>query len=237
MAASIPIAFAAGFFSLVHPCVLPLVPGYLSTVAAVDVHRLGDRSVTWRVVVSSVPFILGFTFVFVALGTAASAIWEALQLSQSLLEAVAGVILVVIGFVFMGLLPWPERVVAPSLLGEARKRGSSALLGGAFAVCAAPCMGPVLAAILVLTSEGDTVLEGSLLLAAYSGGLGAAFLLVGVAFGRAMGAFRWLRNRFVYIKAGSGATLVVLGLLLFFGYFWILRSVANRVLQPLGLGV
>jgi cytochrome c-type biogenesis protein len=235
VAASLPIAFAAGFLSLIHPCVLPLVPGYLSTVASVDVRRLGDRSLTSRVVLSSMPFIFGFTVVFVLLGTAASALWEALRLSQSLLESVAGLILVVLGFVFMGLLPWPERVVAPSLIAGARRRGSNALLGGAFAVCAAPCIGPVLASVLVLASDSETMVEGSALLAAYSAGLAAAFLLAGVAFGRAMGAFRWLRNRFVYIKVASGAMLVTFGLLLFFGYFWILRSIANRALQPLGL--
>src|SRR5437868_5699432 len=95
---------------------------------------------------------------------------------------------------FMGLLPVPERVMAPGLLAGARKRGSGALLGGAFAVCAAPCIGTVLAAVLVLASNTGTLLKGAVLLAAYALGLAAAFLLAGVAFARAMGAFRWLRS-------------------------------------------
>jgi cytochrome c-type biogenesis protein len=95
----------------------------------------------------------------------------------------------------------------------------------------------VLASILVLASGAGTVAQGSLLLAVYSAGLAAAFLLAGLAFARAMGAFRWLRDRFVYIRAAGGAVLVLFGLLLFFGRFGALRAVFNEVLRPLGLGV
>ncbi len=233
----IPVAFVAGFFSVIHPCVLPLVPGYLSTVSAVDVGRFGERGASRRVVAGSVPFILGFTLVFVLLGTAAAAVSELLPVDQSTLEAVAGFILVVVGFAFMGLLPWTERLALPGLLVRARGAGSSALLGGAFAVSAAPCIGPVLASILVLASGGSTVAQGSILLAVYSAGLGAAFLLAGVAFARAMGTFRWLRDRFLYIRAAGGALLIVFGLLLFFGRFGAVRAVVNRLMEPLGLGV
>jgi len=233
----IPIAFVAGLFSVLAPCVLPLVPGYLSAVSAVEPHRLGERGVASRVVRASVPFILGFTVVFVALGTAAAALSEALQLDQLLLEAIAGFVLVVLGLVFIGLIPWPERLFAPSMLAGARRRGSGALLGAAFAVCAAPCIGPVLASILVLAADTDTVAQGAVLLAAYSAGLALAFLLAGVAFARAMGTFRWLRDRYVYIRVASGATLLALGLLLFFGRSWWLSSLARRMLDPIGIGV
>ena len=101
-----------------------------------------------------------------------------------------------IGLAFIGLLPVPERILAPGLLGGARRSGSGFLLGGAFAVCAAPCIGTVLAAVLVLASNTGTVVKGAVLLAAYALGLAAAFLLAGVAFARAMGAFRWLRDRY-----------------------------------------
>jgi len=145
-------------------------------------------------------------------------------------------VLVVLGLAFMGLLPWPERVVAPGLLTGARRRGSSVLLGGAFAVCAAPCIGTVLASILVLAGNSRTVWRGSLLLTAYSIGLGLAFLLAGVAFSRAMGAFRWLRDHYTVIRVASGATLVALGLLLFFHRDWWLRVLLNRLLEAIGLG-
>jgi cytochrome c-type biogenesis protein len=232
----LPIAFLAGFISVIHPCVLPLVPGYLSTVSAVDVGRLGQRGSARRVLVGSVPFILGFTVVFVVLGTATATVFAVLPLDETTLEAIAGFVLVVVGFAFMGLLPWTESVAAPSVLLRARAAGSTAVLGGAFAVCAAPCIGPVLASILVLAG-GSGVADGSILLAVYSAGLAFAFLLAGVAFARAMGAFRWLRDRFAYVRGAGGAVLVAFGLLLFFGRFGQLRAVFNQVLRPLGLGV
>ena len=129
----------------------------------------------------------------------------------------------------------PERVFAPELLTGARQRGSAALLGGAFAVCAAPCIGTVLAAVLVLASDTGTVLKGAVLLAAYALGLGAAFLAAGIAFARAMGAFRWLRDRYHLIQVVSGVILVVLGLLLFFHRDWWLHVALNRALDDVGL--
>src|SRR5262249_58235793 len=128
----------------------------------------------------------------------------------------AGCVRVVLGLACVGLLPMPERLLAPGLLSGARRRGSGALLGGAFAVCAAPCIGTVLAAVLVLASNTGTVLKGAALLAAYALGLGAAFLTAGLAFGRAMSAIRWISNRYTLIQVASGITLVDIGVLLFF---------------------
>ena len=142
---------------------------------------------------------------------------------------------VAVGFAFMGLLPWPERLVAPGLLSGARRSRSNVLLGGAFGVCAAPCIGPVLASTLALASNTSTVAQGSVLLLAYSAGLALPFLVTGVAFSQAMGAFRWLRDRYRAIQIGSGATLVALGLLLFFDRFWWLRVGLNRALRAVGL--
>jgi cytochrome c-type biogenesis protein len=145
-------------------------------------------------------------------------------------------VLVVLGLAFMGLIPWPERIVAPGLLSRARRRGSNALLGAAFAVCAAPCVGTVLASILVLAGDSATVARGALLLVAYSAGIGVAFVAAGIAFARAMGALRWLRDHYIWLRMASGATLVVLGLLLFFDRDWWLRVLLNRALESVGLG-
>ena len=234
LAAKIPIAFAAGLVSVVTPCVLPLVPGYLSAISAVESNRLGEKGVSARIVRSSIPFIIGFTVVFVALGAGAAAIGRVVD-SQTRNE-IAGFVLVVLGLVFVGLLHLPERALAPGLLQKARSRGSNALLGAAFAVCAAPCIGTVLASILVLASDARSIVHGVLLLIAYSAGLGVAFILAGVAFARAMGAFRWVRNRYVYIRGVAGVTLVVLGLLLFFHRDWWLHVLLNRALEAIGLG-
>jgi cytochrome c-type biogenesis protein len=234
MLEKLPVAFLAGVVSVVTPCVLPLVPGYLSAVSAVEVERLGERGVGRRIVLASMPFILGFTLVFVLLGAGAAAVGSAVDKQTQL--KIAGFVLVVLGLAFLGLLPWPERAVAPGLLHRARSRGSSALLGGAFAVCAAPCIGTVLASILVLASGSGTVARGVVLLIAYSLGLGAAFVLAGVAFAHAMRAFRFVRDHYAVVRAVSGGVLVALGLLLFFNRDWWLQVALDQVLTRIGLG-
>ena len=234
MAEKLPVAFLAGLISVVTPCVLPLVPGYLAAVSSVDVASLGTRGSGRRVLLASIPFIAGFTAVFVVLGAAAAAI--ASVVPKTTQTQIAGFVLVVIGLAFVGLLPWPSRTVAPGLLHGARRTGSSALLGGAFAVCAAPCIGTVLASILVLASSTGTIARGVVLLIAYSLGLGAAFVLAGVAFANAMRAFRWVRDHYGAVQLVSGSTLVVLGLLLFFHQDAWLRDGLNQVLSQVGLG-
>jgi len=234
MAERVAAAFAAGLVSIAFPCVLPLVPGYLSAITAVEVDRLGERGVARRVVAASVPFALGFTVVFVVLGAGAAALggW----VDQETRTKIAGFVLVVLGLAFMGLLPWPERMLAPGAVTRARASGSRALLGAAFAVCAAPCVGVLLGAILALAADSRTVVRGCILLAAYSFGITVAFVLIGIAFTRAMAAFRWVRDHYDWIRYLSGGTLVVLGLLLFFNRDWWLRVLLNRALDALGLG-
>ena len=229
MGTKLPVAFLAGFVSVVTPCVLPLVPGYLSALSSVQPGQLAEK----RVVRASLPFILGFTVVFVVLGAGAAAIGGVITASAQ--AEVAGFVLVVLGLAFIGALPMPERVVAPGLLQGARRRGSGLLLGAAFAVCAAPCIGTVLAAVLVLASDTGTVVKGAVLLAAYALGLGAAFIVAGIAFTHAMTAFRWVRDRFRIIEIASGVILVALGLLLFFHRDWWLHVALNRALEAVGL--
>lgn len=233
MAGKLPLAFLAGLISVVTPCVLPLVPGYLSAVSAVEVERLGERGVAGRVVRSSIPFILGFTLVFVVLGAGAAAIGSAVDKATQL--KLAGFVLVVIGLAFIGLLPSPKATLAPGLVQGARRRGSNALLGGAFAVCAAPCIGTVLASILVLASSSNGVLRGVVLLAVYSLGLGVAFLASGIAFAHAMRVFRFVRDHYRAVQVASAATLVVLGLLLFFDRSWWLQVALDQLMTKLGL--
>ena len=233
MSAQIALAFAAGLLSFATPCVLPLVPGYLSAISGGEANG-GAR----RVVTASVPFVAGFTLVFVALGAAAGAAGGLLAANREILLAVSGLVVVVLGFAFMGLLPVPlfERLAAPELLEGARRRNSSALLGAAFGVCAAPCIGPVLASILALASETRTVAQGSLLLLVSSAGLAVPFVLVGVGFTRALGVFRLLRDLYRVVRVVSGLLLVAVGLLLFFDRFWWLNVGVSRVFDFVGLG-
>ena len=234
-ATQIPVAFLAGFVSFLAPCVLPLVPGYLSAISAVEADRLGAPGSATRVARASVPFVLGFTAVFVGLGAGAAAIGGSILHDQFLLEKIAGFVLIVFGLAFMGLLPWPERLLGAGLVQGARSRGSRFLLGGAFAICAAPCVGPVLGSILLLAGSTQTVVQGSVLLLAYSLGLAVPFVLAGALFTRAMGFFRWLRDHYTAIQVASGIVLVALGALLFAERFYVLRIYLHRTLVKVGL--
>jgi len=224
----VSLAFVAGIVSFLAPCVLPLVPGYLSAISAVSADQLGEPGQATRVVRASLPFLLGLTLVFVLIGVGASLIGGR---DQFLLKEIAGFVLVVFGLAFMGLLPWPERLLGGNLLTGAQASGSRFLLGGAFAVCAAPCIGPVLAGILVLAGSSTTALEGGLLLTAYSAGLAVPFLLAGVAFTRMMAVFRWLRDHYRVIQVVGGGVMVTYGLLLFFNRDYIVNIYLNRLLE------
>jgi cytochrome c-type biogenesis protein len=228
---SVLLAFGAGFVSFLAPCVLPLVPGYLSAVSSVEAERLGERGAARRVVLASLPFAAGLIVVFVLLGAGAAAIGLSIAQNQFLLEQIAGLVLIVFGFVFMGLLPWPQRLVGAGLVQGARGRGSGFLLGGAFAVCAAPCIGPVLGSILVLAGDSQTIWEGSVLLAVYALGRAVPFLIAAAVFAPAMGLFRRVRDHYAVIQFVSGLVLVALGALLFAGEFWRLRVYLNRLFE------
>jgi cytochrome c-type biogenesis protein len=232
---SVVIAFGAGFVSFLAPCVLPLVPGYLSAVSSVEAERLGEPGAARRVLLASVPFVAGLVTFFVLLGAGAAAIGLSITRNQFLLEQIAGFILIVFGLAFMGLLPWPDRLLGAGLVTGARRRGSGFLLGGAFAVCAAPCITPVLGSILVLAGDSETVWEGSALLAVYALGLSVPFLIAAALFAPAMGVFRRVRDHYAVIKVVSGLILVALGGLLFAGEFWRLRVYLNRLFEALGL--
>jgi cytochrome c-type biogenesis protein len=231
--AKIPLAFVAGLLSFVTPCVLPLVPGYLSAVSGAQ-PGVGGR----RVLVRSLPFVAGFSLVFVALGTAIAAAGGYLGGDRRLVPQIAGLVIVVLGFAFMGVLPLPylDRLAAPGLVERARGSGSRFLLGGAFAVCAAPCIGVMLASILALASDTSTLWRGTLLLAVYSFGLAVPFLLVGIGFDRVLAASRWLRDHYAGVRVVSGAILVAVGLLLFFDRFWWLNVGVSRARDFLGIG-
>jgi cytochrome c-type biogenesis protein len=233
MAEKLPVAFLAGLLTVITPCVLPLVPGYLAAVSSIEVDKLGERGTSRRIVISSIPFIAGFTIVFVLLGAGAAAISSTVDKNTQ--ETIAGFVLVVIGLAFVGLLPIPERALAPSLVTRARRGGSGVLLGGAFAVVSAPCIGTVLASILVLASSTGGVTRGVILLFAYSLGLGAAFVIAGVAFAHAMKTFRWVRSHYRALQVVSGCTLIALGLLLFFNRDWWLRIALDQAFAKIGL--
>jgi len=232
-------AFAAGFVSFISPCVLPLVPGYLSAVSGVNVADLDtrDRAVTAKVLAPAILFCLSFTAVFVALGMAATGLGQTLREHQETLERIAGALIVVMGVFFIATLfvTRLNQEWKPSALIERAGNGSPMIVGAAFAIGWTPCIGPTLTAILNAAAIKDTVSEGAVLLAIYSAGLAVPFLLSAVAFHRATRVFRWLRDHYVIITAISGALLIVMGVLIFSGELTDLNVEAQRLLERLGL--
>ncbi|MDR3375943.1 MAG: cytochrome c biogenesis protein CcdA [Ancalomicrobiaceae bacterium] len=217
-------ALGAGFVSFVSPCVLPLVPPYLAYMAGVGLDELRhpgcDTSVAKRqVVAAAIAFVLGFTTVFVALGVSASLIGQVINAWRSELGILAGLLIVVMGLHFLGLLRIPllyrqARVdVAPSRPGLV----GAYLMGLAFGFGWTPCIGPVLSAILTVSASQDTVGEGGLLLAVYSLGLGLPFLLTALFTGPFMLAMRGARRYLGLVEKAMGAALVATGVVFLSG--------------------
>lgn len=211
--AALVTAFAAGFLSFTSPCVLPLVPGYLSYVSGVAVDQLGAEP--RRVTITTAWFVAGFTAMFVALGAGAAWFGTALIEHRRLLEVAGGIFIVFAGLVFAGVrlpiaLLREKRMRWPRIAGP---MGPS-LAGVAFAVGWTPCVGPTLAAILALSAGGASPAQGAVLLAVYALGLGVPFLLFGLAFTRAITLHGLVRRHWRLVSVGSGALLVVFGLLL-----------------------
>jgi cytochrome c-type biogenesis protein len=218
-------AFAAGMVSFATPCVLPLVPAYLSAIGArADRPRTAIRA--------GVPFVLGFSAVFVAMGVGAALIGGQFADHRIDLIHVGGIVIVAMGFAMMGLLPIPalERSLQPAVE-PARGSGSALLLGGAFGLCWTPCVGPVLAALLALAGSSRTAGSGAALLAAYSAGLAVPFLAAGVAFGKVMAAARSIRDHYTAVRVCSGVILVAVGLAMFFDRMYVLNVLVNRVVH------
>jgi cytochrome c-type biogenesis protein len=233
-------AFAVGFVSFISPCVLPLVPGYLSAVSGVSLAEIqsGDRRLS-RVLLPAIVFCLSFTVVFVALGMTATGIGSALQDSRGTLDKVAGAVIVALGVFFLltPFVPLLNREWRPEALISRAGSGGPLVAGAAFAVAWTPCVGPTLGSILTAASVQDTVGKGGLLLACYSAGLAVPFLLTAVAFTRATTAFRWMRDRYLIVTAVSGVVLVAMGVLLFTGELTQLNIQAQQALNDLHLNV
>jgi cytochrome c-type biogenesis protein len=233
-------AFAAGFVSFVSPCVLPLVPGYLSAVSGISVADLEDNPnprQTLHVLLPAIVFCLSFTAVFVALGMAATGLGQTLQDNRETLDRVAGALIILMGVIFIGSL-FITRLNAewrPHGLIARAGAGGPMIAGAAFAIGWTPCIGPTLTAILNAAAIKDTVAQGAGLLAIYSAGLAIPFLISAVAFNRATGVFKWLRDRYVIITAVSGAVLIVMGILIFTGELAVLNQKAQSWLNEVGL--
>ena len=231
-------AFAVGFISFISPCVLPLVPGYLSAVSGYSLADMksGDRGLA-KILLPATVFCLSFTAVFVALGMTATGLGSSLQDSRGTLDKVAGAIIIALGVFFLltPFIPRLNKEWRPDALISRAGSGGPLIAGAAFAVAWTPCVGPTLGTILSAAATQDTVGKGGVLLAFYSLGLAVPFLLTAVAFTRMTTAFAWLRNHYLIITAVSGLILITMGLMLFTGELANLNIKAQEWLDGLGL--
>ena len=231
-------AFAVGVLSFVSPCVLPLVPGYLSAISGVSIAeiRTGERR-TWRLLLPSIIFCLSFTVMFVILGMAATKLGSSLVAHRVTINNIAGWLIIAMGcfFLLAPVLPFLNKEWRPDGLIRRAGTGGPIIAGLAFAVAWTPCAGPTLASILGIASTSATVYHGGVLLAFYSAGLAIPFLLCALAFDRLTTTFAWIRNHYLFITAIGGVLLIVTGVMLLTGEFAHLNVEAQKGLDALGL--
>ncbi|MGV9250454.1 cytochrome c biogenesis CcdA family protein [Streptomyces sp. NPDC003697] len=213
---AVPLAVLGGLVSFFSPCVLPLVPGYLSYVTGVTGTDLGEAR-RGRMVAGASLFVLGFTVVFVSGGALFGYAGQSLQDHKDVLSKVLGALMVLLGVFFMGLMPWLtqrefrlHRRPAAGLVG-------APLLGALFGIGWTPCIGPTLASVLALSSQQSSAGRGAVLTVAYCLGLGVPFVLAAVAFRRALGAFDWVKRHYVWVMRIGGTMMIVTGVLLLTG--------------------
>jgi cytochrome c-type biogenesis protein len=228
-------AFAAGFLSFVSPCVLPLIPGYISFVSGVSLDEMRAENQAaaasrWQVFATSLAFVVGFSIVFIALGASATAIGKFLFARLPLLSKIAGVILIIFGLHTMGLLRVAFLETEKRVHSQRKPAGAigAVLVGIAFAFGWTPCIGPILGGILAIAGSKNTISEGVLLLAVYSLGLGIPFLITSLAINQFFNAVRRIRRYYHAIEVTSGVLLVAIGVLILTGQL----TIITRYLQP-----
>ena len=228
------VAFSAGLFSFLSPCVLPLFPSYVSFITGMSVSDLTadlTGAARRRVMLHALAFVLGFSLVFVGLGASFSAAGQFLLDYRDVIRRVGGVLIVVFGLYIAGLLKvamlgrtqqWQIREKPAGYIG-------SFIVGVTFAVGWTPCVGPILGAILSLAGTAETVARGVGLLVAYSAGLGVPFLLSALALGPFLKVFKRYRRFIPTVERAAGVLLVIVGVLVATNYYLVLNSWANSI--------
>ena len=234
MAVALPVALVAGLVSFFSPCVVPLLPGYLSYATGLSGVDL-ENARRGRMVLGSLLFVLGFSFVFVMLGTLSGALGEWLFVYTRQISVALGFFTILVGVAFIGLVPWLQRDVRVHRV-PAVGLAAAPLLGVLFGLGWTPCIGPTLSAVQALALHEGTATRGAMLSVAYSLGLGIPFLVAGLAFRRTLGAVKWVRRHQVWVTRIGGMMLIVVGLLLVTGLWdqWVadLRSVVTGFEVP-----
>ncbi|MBV9003639.1 MAG: cytochrome c biogenesis protein CcdA [Solirubrobacterales bacterium] len=228
----IPVAFGAGLISFLSPCVLPLVPGYISAVAGVAPGEIRAS----RVIGPSLLFVATFSAIFIALGLLGQAALRSALTGPAALK-VSGALIIAMGVVFV-LAPFAPRVAREWHVGPLMQRagpGAPVLTGAAFALAWTPCTGPTLGAIITATGVSSSAARGAFLLAVYCAGLAVPFLITGLAFGKATSAFALIKRHYPIVIGAGGIVLIGMGVMIWTGEFTQLNITVNHWLQALGL--
>jgi len=235
--ATVITAFGVGFVSFVSPCVLPLVPGYLSAISGISFAEIQEGRGRAQLVGPALLFCLSFTVMFVALGMTATGLGQTLQEHRLLLRQISAVVLITMGVLFIAslLVVRLNRSWRPEGLISRAATGGPVLAGVAFAVAWLPCTGPTLSAVLTAASNEDTVGQGGVLLAFYAFGLAVPFMLSALAFSRVSGFFRFFRAHYTAITVVSGSVLIAMGVLLYTNELTRLNSEALGLMNDLGI--
>jgi cytochrome c-type biogenesis protein len=227
-----PVAFGAGLISFLSPCVLPLVPGYISAVAG---GRPGEIQ-TRRVIGPSLAFVASFSFIFIALGLLGQRALRSALTGPTALK-ISGAVIVLMGVLFL-LAPFVPSLSRewhmPRLIDRAG-RGGPILIGAAFALAWTPCTGPTLGAIVTAAGTSSSASRGAILLAVYCAGLAVPFLITGLAFGTATSAFTVIKRHYPVVIGTGGAVLIAMGVLIWTGEFTQLNVTVSHWIQSLGL--
>ena len=231
-------ALAAGVVSFLSPCVLPLVPGYLSAVSGVSASEL--ETAGWRRVLGpSLLFVASFSAIFIVLGLTATGLGSLLKDNRDLLTKISAALIIAMGLLFVGSLfvTRLNRDWHVNALLERVGRGGPIVAGAAFAIAWTPCIGPTLGAILAAASLSDSTLRGGLLLAVYSAGLAIPFLLTAVAFSQMTTAFTAVKRHYQAIVAVGGLVLIAMGILIWTGEYRQLNIEAQSWMSELGINI
>ena len=220
----LPLAFVAGVLSFLSPCVLPLIPSYVSFITGLSLEDAGQRR--WVALGHTLMFVLGFTTIFLLLGASATALGTLLNYHRVWIERIGGALIVVFGLYLLGAFQWGMLARERRFTIQDKPVGylGSALVGLAFGAGWSPCIGPILGAVLTYTSATATLGQGIVLLLAYSLGLGLPFLIAAIAIDRFFGWFQRYRRFIPIVTRFAGAVLVVVGVLLATGYFTVLAG-------------
>ena len=231
LAVALAIAFAAGIVAFLSPCVLPLAPGYVSYVTGLTGAELADPiGRRGRVLVGSLLFVLGFSIVFVSYGLAFGSVGSLLLQYQEPINRVLGVVIIIMGLVFLGVIPGLQREWR---LHRAPTWGvaGAPLLGIVFGLGWSPCIGPTLTVVQSLAFTEASAARGAALSMAYCLGLGLPFVALAVAFSRTAGALGWVKRNYEWVMRIGGAMLIIVGLLLVTGA-WSSFTIWLRVTLP-----